>query len=470
MAVESNIGVTPGVGSNLDTVLVTTGAGIVHREGVFVGDADNASQRLVITAAGAAKVDGSGVTQPVSISGTVSVSSASLDSTSLYSGTLVAIGVGTQIDTTGYQSVTIQVSNIFSAQAYIEGSNDGSVWDVLMLLPLDDFTIRDNINLQGNYSLKVSTKYIRYNVQSIAGSLDLKMVGRVTKGPDASDLLTMALDPFQNVSIQTTVVNQPVRDSQGRLMQSDAPDPISMIGKVGDIFTIDTQGYNSFNITSFAQTANITTCNDREGTFIALSGTPLAIAAAYVTATTANANFSFPCLARYIRVTVVTAGVAVGYLRAAPWVPGYATPLPVNHAQTAGTATVTAGVAGMQAVGGNIAAGAAPTAAPVLIAGVDNNTTPLTRRLLTDTAGRLIVDGQDFSNTARPIPVNPTASGQYAQPHYEVGVFEGQTMLDLLGQMLFEQRITNQYLFDLNAGIVQSDEPAKFRNDPTIFN
>jgi len=81
MATDSLIPVTPGSGINLDTVKVTTGMGVVEREGVFIGDADNGSLRAGVTASGALKTDSSATTQP--ISGTVSVSNPGLTDSQL---------------------------------------------------------------------------------------------------------------------------------------------------------------------------------------------------------------------------------------------------------------------------------------------------------------------------------------------------------------------------------------------------
>ena len=69
----------------------------------------------------------------------------------------------------------------------------------------------------------------------------------------------------------------------------------------------------------------------------------------------------------------------------------------VNIAQLAGTAPVTGGVAGIQAVGGNIAAGTARTANPLGIGGVDINN--LVRNLLTSVIGQPYVAGPGESIT-----------------------------------------------------------------------
>jgi hypothetical protein len=53
-------------GKKLDTAVVTTAEGAVHREGVVIADPETPERRVTVTAAGAAKTDGSAVTQPVS--------------------------------------------------------------------------------------------------------------------------------------------------------------------------------------------------------------------------------------------------------------------------------------------------------------------------------------------------------------------------------------------------------------------
>lgn len=65
---ESSITVADAAsGKKLDTAVVTTAAGSVHREAVFVGDPETPGNRAAVTAAGALKTDGSAVTQPVSV-------------------------------------------------------------------------------------------------------------------------------------------------------------------------------------------------------------------------------------------------------------------------------------------------------------------------------------------------------------------------------------------------------------------
>lgn len=290
------------------------------------------------------------------------------------------------------------------------------------------------------------------------------------------NLLEAIVDPTSPNALTVSVAEQkpPLRDANNALRQSDAPAPIQFVGQATQSIIIDTQGYQSMNITSFAQVANVLACNDPEGTFAALSGTNLVIAAAYVTATAANSSFSFPCIARFIKLTITTAGAAMIYLRAAPWVAGYATPIPSNISQLAGTGPVTAGVAGTLAVGGNIAVGSAPTTNPLNIGGWDGVNT---RRMLLDTTGRVQTNlvARDVMNVDKPIPLALGSSfGTPSIPVKDTSVEDGQTLVELLAAIQRELMIANHYLADLprqlNAGIAQTDEPAAFRNDPSFFN
>jgi hypothetical protein len=152
---------------------------------------------------------------------------------------------------------------------------------------------------------------------------------------------------------------------------------------------------------------------------------------------------------------------AVGFMRAqpAPSAP------PVNISQIAGTTPVTAGVNGLQAVGGNIAPAAAATSYPVPMGAVD--TTGKTRRVLTDPLGRLMTEA-DLPATFTP-QVNPVVGVA------DLNQTEGQTQGELLSQILTELRLLN-LKFHLLPQILNSgngsnwDEPSALRNDPTALN
>lgn len=253
---------------------------------------------------------------------------------------------------------------------------------------------------------------------ALALSQDSPIFTAITGDPQGDyagrNIIELMMDPASGEALSTRVVNPPKADVQNAAVLSDAPTPIQIQLAVGQGQIIDTTGYQSLNITSLGTgglAGTVTCSDDPAGPWVALSGTNRAIAAAYVTAITAGAGFSFPCIARYIRIVSTTAGAAVAYLRAAPWQPGYATPLPENITQWGSSAVLTGGIAGSLAVGGNVANAVAPTANPVQIAGVDNTvsaagtSTPLTRRWLMTTAGwgQVAVNGQDLSGVGHPI-------------------------------------------------------------------
>ena len=140
------------------------------------------------------------------------------------------------------------------------------------------------------------------------------------------------------------------------------------------------------------------------------------------------------------------------------------------------------------------AAGVAQTGAPLPMSGVDSAT--LTRRILTDNTGRLIMSAQSyFSQQAIPAPaVASTASiatvltgftNQIPLNTQDTSQFEGQTQIEILAQLLLEMKILNQQIYELprvltnalqgssvqvSAPIIQpGDEPAQMRIDNTLF-
>jgi hypothetical protein len=73
MATPATIPVTPGAGILLDAVRLTVSGNNVVRETMVIADPTAPGNLVGVTAGGALQVDGSAVTQPVSISGTIGV-------------------------------------------------------------------------------------------------------------------------------------------------------------------------------------------------------------------------------------------------------------------------------------------------------------------------------------------------------------------------------------------------------------
>lgn len=276
------------------------------------------------------------------------------------------------------------------------------------------------------------------------------------------NVLELVATDGSGIYFNTQVLNHEARDANNAIILSDAK-PISILSTaVGQWFTIDTSGYSSLNLTTFALTGSVYSSNDLSGTWISLSGSNNLIAAAYTTAIAANSTYSFPCLARYIRIVTNTAGTATAYLRQAPWAPGYTTPLPSNLAQVGGINVTNAGVSGLLAVGGNIAPGTAPTANPVGVSGVDASS--ITRRILTDTLGATQVGGADQSLATHRLLTNFVGS-----PIVDLfpTTAANQSIPELLYQMLCLLRVNATYLHGLSINAPVIEEPDMLLSDMT---
>jgi hypothetical protein len=413
----------------------------------------------------------------VDASGNLHVKSSSLDGTILDTqSSITSTGAGTTYNTTGYGFLSFQFGGIWAGAIRVDASNDGVNWIQQYVQNLGSGDITDIVTVPTIVLVEAATVYMRYYVVGLeTGTITVIVTGNTGTIPTTS-LLGLSFDTTTGVQQNVNVANLKT-DVIGGLLTSDAPSPLTISGGVGQNILVDTQGYESLNITTEALTANVFASNDKV-TWSALSGAPLTLGA-LVIAVAANTGYSFPCIARFIRFTVTAAGTATVYLRSQPWTGTYTTTVPTatasnNLAQIGATTVVTGGVAGTLAVGGNIAVGVAQTNNPIVIGGVDTGS--LTRRLQTDTSGRPNVNilSLDQTATVRNIgSVSPSNNIQNlaALAVTELSQYEGQSFVDLLAQILIELRILNYYNYTLlTTGTTNStgDEPAALRNDPNI--
>ena len=461
----------------------------------------------------AVKVDGSAVTQP--ISGTVGVTGvatsalqtsigstahtdavqlhndliaslpagsnnigivtvASTDNTSLYSNTISAIGALSGISTTGYSKIVVSLDNIFSGSILIETSVDNATnWKQQSVIEVQSFQLKDVITAGGVYVLNTTTPYFRVNIIELnTGSVTINLTGRTVGQFSATDILSLATDSTSGVVLNTYDLNTK-KDINNAVVLSDAIQ-LNVYGNTQNPIVIDTTGYQSIVITTGALVGNVFTSNDLI-TFTALTGINVTVGA-LVTGVAALSNYSFPCIGRYIRIVVTTAGAATVYLRNQPWVgssPFYSSAslnTTDNIASYGGTAVVNGGVAGVPSVGGNIAIGIAPTANPVVTGTID--TTGLTRRVLSDTLGRLIPASLDETSTYRPLgSIAPGGSLQNVASLAiaEQGLYEGQTQLDVSGQILRELRVISYLIYQMATSAQVIEEPNQLRNDNSLI-
>ena len=227
---------------------------------------------------------------------------------------------------------------------------------------------------------------------STANSPDFPLFHAITGDPSGDfagvDFMQALLDPGSGYAANVKVVNPPLLDPNNAAVLSDAPAPIPLVGIAGRVITIDTTGYQTIGITTRAMVANVTCSNDGL-TWTALSGINVAIAAAYVTSVSANATYLFPCLARYVQLTVTTAGTATAYLRSQPWPAGYSTPIPYNLSQIAGSAVAVASAqlgTNFVNINGAVHSSTNPLYASLVAMAATNNQTIAANAVITATA------------------------------------------------------------------------------------
>ena len=168
-------------------------------------------------------------------------------------------------------------------------------------------------------TFRLDVAYGNLQVADNAGNALVNIYG--SQDLNGVSLIEEAIKGELPLSVQVT--NPELRDPNGAMVLSDAPREIILWGSVNQQLIIDTTGYQSLAITTAALAGTVTTSNDGV-TWSALTGIPIVLGA-YVTAVTANAGFMFPCVARYIRITVTTLGSAKAYLRNQPAPMSYTT-------------------------------------------------------------------------------------------------------------------------------------------------
>lgn len=329
------------------------------------------------------------------------------------------------------------------------------------------------------------------SLNTITGSPEKPQYTTLVGDPDGDfngvNILEALLDTNQTLSLPVRVINPPKQDPSGAAIPSDSAGPFNWFSSTASMpVVIDTTGYQTIVLQQVGAGAVTPTVSNDGINYLSTVCLSTGIASLLAAATSGAGVFVLPVTGRYLKLTGPASAVqGIIYLRQTPFSAyvGTSATTPFNLSQIAATATVTAGVAGLIAVGGNIASGVAPTANPVLIAGRDvtiSNSgviTNLTRTLLTDTSGRLqtIINGVDSGNVQRQVGVrlNPDL-GIAAQPVFDASTVDGQTLLELITQSIFEQRMTNLYLYNLsrniNRGQDETDAPDVLRADPSMFN
>ena len=410
------------------------------------------------------------------------------DNTNLLNTTVSTVSVGTGIDVSGFSTLLIQVSgSTFNGIITFERSLDNVYWSPALVTELNALNQKTQIETAGLYFIRTEAQFIRYNVTNISGSATIVIEGSQNVVSNA-DKVAWAMDETNNtpLNVKLQFQNSGIKqDLSGAFILSDAPITQTISGSTTNSLTlIDTQGYQSLQITTGAYVGTLFGSNDGIN-FVAIFGYNLT-ALSSVNAVTANGNFSIPITTRYIRLTCTTAGPFTYNLRNIP-----APSLPALNF-IAGSATVSGGVAGTLGVGGTSPVGGGTSSNPVIIGGVD----PIgfTRRATSTMLGDVITGNRTIPTSLTALGTTTTGNAPIAIAGYnnQVGLsiqdtsqFEGQTQTELLAQMLQEIKILNQQMYELprvialalqgptapqqGQSIQLGDDPYLLRQDQSLF-
>jgi hypothetical protein len=273
------------------------------------------------------------------------------------------------------------------------------------------------------------------------------------------NILEKLVDDSGDLKMAVRVVNPPKLDINGAQMVSDAPNSITITSPIttGVIAIIDTQGYASCVAAVGSFGSSLQQSNDLINWFsvpvVYLSNITNSIASATLNA---NSLQVFGCYGRYTRLIGSTsAGTVVLTLRVSPPPFGTGVVLQAGNTSTWNVNGATAaGSAAVATQGGN----------PVVVGGVDSGTpgvlagVSLVRRLLSDNQGRVRLAAEATTSTPGNSPIINTQ---------DASNFEGQSLVELIAQVIVELRVMNRQLFDINVGIGSgvADEPQTIRDD-----
>jgi hypothetical protein len=163
--------------------------------------------------------------------------------------TITVAGISSSIDTMGYGAIIVQISGVWQGYAYFEASNDGLVWDTVLVFSRDSLSLQDIVTSGGLYTIRPSGRYLHLVVTNITGTMAINAQGRAAEGVSASDLLSLAMDKQNNTPLYVETNHK--KDASGALILSDGAYPLygtgNAVGQIGPV--IDTLGYSTLCMT-----------------------------------------------------------------------------------------------------------------------------------------------------------------------------------------------------------------------------
>jgi hypothetical protein len=429
------------------------------------------------------------------------------DNTNLLNTTVSTVSIGTGIDVSGFATLLIQVSgSSFNGIITFERSLDNVYWSPALVTELNALNQKTQIETAGLYFVRTEAQFIRYNVTNISGSATIVIDGTTSVVSNA-DKVAWAMDETNNtpLNIKFQPQNSGVKqDLSGAFILSDAPQPVTIQAGVNDSIVIDTQGYQTINLSSgtFAASSGPQWSND--GLNYVITGRVITVdQSSYTSTIIANNSYVIPVMARYCKVVCTTAGLLTYYLRntasqlssqnlaaiGGAAVSSTTAQLGVNIASFGGTAVSSAVgqvVSGPSAVGNNA------NTNPINIGGSDP--IGLVRRANTTPLGDLVTGNRTIPTSSASIssastgntPIGATGyNNQVPTTIQDTSQFEGQTQIELLAQLLQEVKILNQQFYELpkvlslalqgptapqqGSNVQLGDDPFLLRQDSSIF-
>jgi hypothetical protein len=300
------------------------------------------------------------------------------------------------IDTADERSIVLQLTGNWAGGVKLQASNDGTTYfDVQGVAQASDVVTIDTLNGPDVVVVPVIARWFRAIttgnfVGSVSGSYALRLIDPPPYmqqanivGIDGAVLLPVAgIDPLGHMRRIAVAPGGGVVPADGTVFQGTR-NPAT----VGPILLIETTGYGSILLQlqgTFTGTITFQVSNDASS-WQSAAAWSVGGAAAPVTTATAVGQWVIPSTGRFFRVQITTAGtgipIAIAVLKNwSAWFPASSPSIAanstVNVAQIAGTASVTAGVSGMLAVGGNIAEDSAATSNPLICGGIVRTALP----------------------------------------------------------------------------------------------
>ena len=339
------------------------------------------------------------------VSGTNPLPSAPIDpSTATSFGPITAANtvLFAAIDTANERSIVLQLTGGFSGGVRLQASQDSTTWfDVQGVAQGSDVVTVDTVYGPDVVVVPVVARWFRAITTSnflgsVSGSYSVRLID---PAPYMQQANIVAVDPAVSVPVAgedpSGYTKRLAVNEFGHIIPADGRVVRGSRTSAGVIVQGDATGYNTIAFQTFNGSGTLSWVIEIEfsndsTTWVRPNFWNVSPSTASIASANAAGQFVVQVLGRFFRFRCSTyatgAPSVIAVLKQAPFFPPISSTgglqvttsgnTAVNVAQIAGTASVTAGVAGMLAVGGNIAEDTAATSNPLICGGVVRTALP----------------------------------------------------------------------------------------------